>query len=69
MMKLEHAQERAEALETENASLKTELDRQQIMFKELKKMRGRGDEFELLKATQAVLYCNASVNQLLLGYI
>lgn len=50
----ESIQVEAENLLKENERLSDELDRQQTLYGELKKMRGRGEEMDLLQQMEKV---------------
>ena len=52
--RLESLQIDSESLLKENERLSDELDRQQTLYHELKKMRGRGEEMDLLQEMEKV---------------
>ena len=52
--RMESMQVEAENLLKENERLSDELDRQQTLYRELKKMRGRGEEMDLLQQMEKV---------------
>ena len=52
--KIESIQVEAESLLKENERLSDELDRKQTLYRELKKMRGRGEEMDLLQQMEKV---------------
>ena len=56
--RLESLQIDSESLLKENERLSDELDRQQTLYHELKKMRGRGEEMDLLQEMEKVNHPN-----------
>ena len=52
--RIEAIQIEAEKLLKENERLSEELNRQQTLYRELKKMRGRGEEMDLLQQMEKV---------------
>ena len=56
--RLESLQIDSESLLKENERLSDELDRQQTLYHELKKMRGRGEEMDLLQEMEKVNHLN-----------
>ena len=48
------AAERADLVEAENRKMAENLQRQETLYTELKKMRGRGEELEFMQELQAV---------------
>ena len=52
--RIESMEVEAENLLKENERLSDDLDRQQTLYRELKKMRGRGEEMDLLQQMEKV---------------
>ena len=55
--KIESLQVQSETLLKENERLGDDLERQQTLYCELKKMRGRGEEMDLLQEMEKVSKC------------
>ncbi len=53
--KLQESERQLETLIPENQRLEVELQKQQTLYSELRKMRGRGEELDALKESQQVI--------------
>ena len=63
MQRLESIQFEADNMLKENERLCDDLDRQQTLYNELKKMRGRGEEMDMLQQMEKVtIWCKYEAN-------